>query len=94
MRTKGPSTDTSFLSLREFVSRQLSPIKWKSGRWGGEVVAVEVAFVPDPERWVVEEKEEDEDRVEEEKEVKEMRSEGGLARVTCLKVWPHFLMEY
>lgn len=44
-RAKGPSTDTSFLSLPEFVSRQLSPIKWKSGRWGGEVVAAEVAFV-------------------------------------------------
>lgn len=31
-RAKGPSTDTSFLSLGEFVSRQLSPIKQKVRR--------------------------------------------------------------
>ncbi|XDV38575.1 hypothetical protein PO909_007946 [Leuciscus waleckii] len=34
-QAKGPSTDTSFLSLREFVSRQLSPIKQRDRREGG-----------------------------------------------------------
>lgn len=50
-RAKGPSTDTSFLSLREFVSRQLSPIKQRDGREKGERWG-SLAFVPDPERWV------------------------------------------
>lgn len=46
-RAKGPSTDTSFLSLCEFVSRQLSPIKQRGRRkrWGERLPE---AFVPVP----------------------------------------------
>lgn len=50
-QAKGPSTDTSFLSLCEFVSRQLSPIKQRDGREEGERWG-RLAFVPDPGRWV------------------------------------------
>lgn len=50
-QAKGPSTDTSFLSLREFVLRQLSPIKQRDRREEGERWG-RLAFVPDPGRWV------------------------------------------
>lgn len=46
VRAKGPSTDTSFLSLCEFVSRQLSPIKQRQEKKAGK--RLPVAFVPVP----------------------------------------------
>lgn len=47
VQAKGPSTDTSFLSLCEFVSRQLSPIKQR-GRRKRRGERLPVAFVPVP----------------------------------------------
>ncbi|CAB1433638.1 unnamed protein product [Pleuronectes platessa] len=37
------------------AGQSLSPIKWKSGSWEGEVAAAEVAFVPDSGRRLVKE---------------------------------------
>lgn len=54
------------------------------------MAAAEVAFVPDPERWLVE----GEGGGGERERWKKWRWEGGLVRVTCFKSLALLLMEY